>query len=81
MEPKLSSVGVRDLRRVVIPTPVLVVLLDARHDLHRVFIPTTVPFDPYRHPPPALGFGSSKAPLEMASTTYALSSEPTSKLG
>jgi hypothetical protein len=50
MEPKLSSVGVRDLRCVVIPTPVLVVLLDARHDLHRVFIPTPVPLDPYRHP-------------------------------
>jgi hypothetical protein len=32
-------------------------------------------------PPPALGFGSSKAPLETALTTYALSSEPTSKFG
>jgi hypothetical protein len=42
MEPKLSSVGVRDLRRVVMPTPVLVILLDARHDLHCVIIPTPV---------------------------------------
>jgi hypothetical protein len=50
MEPKLSSVGVRDLRRVVIPTLVLAVPLDARHDLHRVIIPTPVPIDPCRHP-------------------------------
>jgi hypothetical protein len=51
MEPKLSSVGVRDLRRVVFPTPILIVPLNDRCDIHRVIIPTPVPINPCRHPP------------------------------